>query len=123
MNGAERTPPQAGVEGGRLDALSRPSDPVGPVEPAAVVKVIGVGGGGGNALDGMVRLGVGGVEFAALNTDAQALASSSAPVRLPIGGRLTRGLGAGSDPEIGRQAAETTGASSRRCAETPRWWC
>ncbi len=75
-------------------------------EPGAVIKVIGVGGGGGNALNRIIDAGVRGVEFAALNTDAQALARSSAPVRLHIGGRLTRGLGAGSDPEVGRQAAE-----------------
>ena len=88
-------------------ALSHPSrgDP-GPAKPVAVVKVIGVGGGGGNALNRMIDAGVGGVEFAVLNTDAQALASSSAAVRLQIGRRLTGGLGAGSDPEVGRQAAE-----------------
>jgi cell division protein FtsZ len=77
-----------------------------PAAPVAVIRVIGVGGGGGNALNRMIDAGVRGAEFAALNTDAQALARSRAAARLQIGGRLTRGFGAGSDPEIGRQAAE-----------------
>ena len=71
----------------------------------AVIKVIGVGGGGVNAVDRMIEAGLRGVEFVAVNTDAQALLMSSAEVKLDIGRELTRGLGAGSDPEVGAQAA------------------
>jgi cell division protein FtsZ len=95
------------VGASRLEPLSRqPGGTAAAAEPVAVVKVIGVGGGGGNALNRMIAAGVRGVEFVALNTDAQALAKSGASVRLQIGPRLTGGLGAGSDPEVGRQAAE-----------------
>ena len=72
----------------------------------AVIKVVGVGGGGGNAVNRMVDAGLKGVEFLAVNTDAQALLLSDADLRLDLGRELTRGLGAGSDPEVGRQAAE-----------------
>lgn len=72
----------------------------------AVIKVIGVGGGGVNAVNRMIDAGLRGVEFVAVNTDAQALLMSDADVKLDIGRELTRGLGAGSDPEIGREAAE-----------------
>src|SRR3954463_14378756 len=72
----------------------------------AVIKVIGVGGGGCNAVNRMIDAGLKGVEFIAINTDAQSLLLSDADVKLDIGRQLTRGLGAGSDPEIGRQAAE-----------------
>src|SRR6266705_634798 len=72
----------------------------------AVIKVIGVGGGGCNAVNRMIDAGLKGVEFIAINTDAQSLLLSDADVKLDIGRTLTRGLGAGSDPEIGRQAAE-----------------
>jgi cell division protein FtsZ len=72
----------------------------------AVIKVVGVGGGGCNAVNRMVDAGLKGVEFIAINTDAQALLSSEADVKLDIGRQLTRGLGAGSDPEVGRLAAE-----------------
>jgi len=72
----------------------------------AVIKVVGVGGGGVNAVNRMIDAGLRGVEFIAVNTDAQALLLSDAEVKLDIGRELTRGLGAGSDPEIGRQAAE-----------------
>lgn len=72
----------------------------------AVIKVIGVGGGGVNAINRMVEAGVRGVEFIALNTDAQALLMSDADVKLDIGREVTRGLGAGANPEIGRAAAE-----------------
>jgi cell division protein FtsZ len=72
----------------------------------AVIKVIGIGGGGVNAVNRMIDAGLKGVEFVAVNTDAQALLMSDADVKLDIGRELTRGLGAGSDPEIGRQAAE-----------------
>jgi cell division protein FtsZ len=72
----------------------------------AVIKVIGIGGGGVNAVNRMIDAGLKGVEFLAVNTDAQALLMSDADVKLDIGRDLTRGLGAGSDPDIGRQAAE-----------------
>lgn len=72
----------------------------------AVIKVIGVGGGGVNAVNRMIDAGLRGVEFVAINTDAQALLMSDADVKLDIGRDLTRGLGAGSDPDIGRAAAE-----------------
>ncbi len=72
----------------------------------AVIKVVGVGGGGGNAVNRMIDAGLKGVEFIAVNTDAQALLMSDADVKLDLGRELTRGLGAGSDPEVGRQAAE-----------------
>ena len=72
----------------------------------AVIKVVGVGGGGVNAVNRMIEVGLKGVEFIAVNTDAQALLMSDADVKLDIGRELTRGLGAGADPEVGRQAAE-----------------
>src|SRR5712664_4496634 len=72
----------------------------------AVIKVVGIGGGGVNAVNRMIEEGLKGVEFIAINTDAQALLMSDADVKLDIGRELTRGLGAGSDPEVGRQAAE-----------------
>ena len=72
----------------------------------AVIKVVGVGGGGVNAVNRMIDVGLKGVEFVAINTDAQALLMSDADVKLDIGRDLTRGLGAGADPSIGRQAAE-----------------
>jgi cell division protein FtsZ len=72
----------------------------------AVIKVLGVGGGGVNAVNRMIDAGLKGVEFIAVNTDAQALLMSDADVKVDIGRELTRGLGAGSDPEVGRQAAE-----------------
>ncbi len=71
----------------------------------AVIKVIGVGGGGGNAVEHMVSQSIEGVEFIAINTDAQVLRSSSANVTLQIGSSVTKGLGAGADPNIGREAA------------------
>lgn len=76
------------------------------VSQNARMKVVGVGGGGGNALSRMVEDGVTGVEFIAVNTDAQALINNKADVKVQIGKRLTRGLGAGARPEIGRQAIE-----------------
>jgi len=72
----------------------------------AVIKVVGVGGGGVNALNRMIQAGLRGVEFVAVNTDAQALLMSDADVKLDIGRDITRGLGAGADPEVGRRAAE-----------------
>ena len=71
-----------------------------------LIKVVGVGGGGVNAVNRMIDAGLKGVEFIAVNTDAQALLMSDADIKLDIGRELTRGLGAGSDPEVGRMAAE-----------------
>ncbi len=72
----------------------------------AVIKVVGIGGGGVNAVNRMIELGLRGVEFIAINTDAQALLLSDADVKLDVGREITRGLGAGADPEVGRRAAE-----------------
>ena len=72
----------------------------------AVIKVVGIGGGGVNAVNRMIEVGLKGVEFIAVNTDAQALLMSDADVKLDVGRDLTRGLGAGADPAVGRQAAE-----------------
>jgi cell division protein FtsZ len=72
----------------------------------AVIKVVGIGGGGVNAINRMIEVGLKGVEFIAINTDAQALLMSDADVKLDIGRELTRGLGAGADPEVGRKASE-----------------
>lgn len=71
----------------------------------ARIKVIGVGGGGGNAVNRMIQAGIKGIEFMVANTDVQAMRNSLAPVKLQIGGKLTKGLGAGANPEIGKQAA------------------
>ena len=72
----------------------------------AVIKVVGIGGGGVNAINRMIEVGLKGVEFIAINTDAQALLMSDADVKLDVGRDLTRGLGAGADPEVGRKAAD-----------------
>ena len=78
--------------------------------------MVGVGGGGSNAVNRMVEVGLGGVEFIVANTDMQALDHNQAAIKLQIGSKLTKGLGAGADPNIGRQAAlEDTDRSSRRC--------
>ncbi len=76
------------------------------MDQVAKIKVIGVGGGGSNAVNRMIEHGVQGVEFIAVNTDAQALNMSQADVKLQLGAKLTRGLGAGANPEIGKKAAE-----------------
>jgi cell division protein FtsZ len=83
----------------------------------AVIKVIGVGGGGGNAIEHMVAQNIEGVEFIAINTDAQVLRSSSANVTLQIGSGVTKGLGAGANPNIGRQAAEEDRETIRQALE------
>lgn len=75
-------------------------------ENVAQIKVIGCGGGGNNAVDRMINSGLKGVEFITVNTDIQALSRSNAPVKIKIGDKLTRGLGAGANPEIGQKAAE-----------------
>jgi cell division protein FtsZ len=92
--------PDSAGRGGTTEMLGDPQNYL------AVIKVVGVGGGGGNAVNRMIDSGLKGVEFVTVNTDAQALLMSDADVKLDIGRQLTRGLGAGSDPEVGRQAAE-----------------
>jgi cell division protein FtsZ len=71
----------------------------------ARIKVIGIGGGGGNAVNRMIEAGIEGIEFLVANTDLQALKRSSAPIKIQLGSRLTKGLGAGADPGVGREAA------------------
>src|SRR6266513_2839509 len=71
----------------------------------ARIKVIGIGGGGGNAVNRMIESGIEGIEFIVANTDLQALKRSRAPIKIQLGGRLTKGLGAGADPGVGREAA------------------
>jgi len=83
----------------------------------AVIKVIGVGGGGGNAVAHMVSESIDGVEFVAINTDAQVLRSSTADVTLQIGSSVTKGLGAGADPNIGREAAEEDNETIRQALD------
>ncbi|MBT7290022.1 MAG: cell division protein FtsZ, partial [Chloroflexi bacterium] len=72
----------------------------------ACIKVIGVGGGGGNAVTRMIEANIQGVEFVAINTDAQALLRTEAETKLPLGMKLTKGLGVGGDPNVGSAAAE-----------------
>ncbi|MEW6309031.1 MAG: cell division protein FtsZ [Bacillota bacterium] len=76
------------------------------MEQYALIKVVGVGGGGNNAVNRMIAAGLRGVEFISMNTDAQALYRSTAPVKIQLGEKLTKGLGAGGNPEIGHKAAE-----------------
>ncbi len=76
------------------------------IDSLATIKVIGVGGGGNNAVNRMIEHGLQGVEFIAVNTDAQALNLSKAEIKMQIGGKLTRGLGAGANPDVGKKAAE-----------------
>src|SRR5437763_1647993 len=75
-------------------------------EQPALIRVIGVGGGGGNAVNRMIEAGLRHVEFSAANTDSQALRRSKAPLLVQLGEKLTRGLGAGGNPSVGRSAAE-----------------
>jgi cell division protein FtsZ len=109
--------PQGGFDPARLEELSRPAAIVSKIVDAPFataakgfteVKIVGVGGGGGNAVNRMIDEGVPGVEFIAVNTDAQALASSSALRKILLGGRQGRGLGAGGKPEEGLKAAQLT---------------
>src|SRR6266852_9073936 len=87
------------------------------LEQYVKIKVVGVGGGGGNALNRMIEAGLGGVEFICMNTDAQVLELSIAPHRLQIGDALTKGLGAGGNPEVGRQAAEESRQDIKKMLE------
>eukprot|EP00240_Pyramimonas_obovata_P001804 CAMPEP_0118925496 /NCGR_PEP_ID=MMETSP1169-20130426/3372_1 /TAXON_ID=36882 /ORGANISM="Pyramimonas obovata, Strain CCMP722" /LENGTH=454 /DNA_ID=CAMNT_0006866811 /DNA_START=136 /DNA_END=1500 /DNA_ORIENTATION=- len=92
--------------GSRKLAVFAEYTPAMPYQADARIKVIGVGGGGGNAVNRMINSGLQGVEFWSVNTDSQALDASSAPNRVQIGDRLTRGLGTGGNPELGESAAE-----------------
>jgi cell division protein FtsZ len=83
----------------------------------AVIKVVGIGGGGSNAVNRMVEAGVKGVEFIAINTDAQALLMSDADYKVHIGAGITKGLGAGSDPDVGLQAAEESRAEIKEALQ------
>ena len=76
------------------------------IENFALIKVVGIGGGGSNAVNRMIRAELLGVEFIAVNTDAQALLLSDAPHKLRIGDKVTKGLGSGADPTVGRKSAE-----------------
>lgn len=87
----------------------------------AVIKVVGVGGGGTNAVNRMIEEGIRGVEFVAINTDAQALAISDADIKVHIGTDLTRGLGAGANPEVGRKAAMSPATTLPRRSLAPTW--
>jgi cell division protein FtsZ len=87
------------------------------MEHYANIKVVGVGGGGGNAVNRMIEAGLGGVEFICMNTDSQVLELSIAPERLQIGDALTKGLGAGGNPEVGRQAAEESRQDIKKMLE------
>jgi len=87
----------------------------------AVIKVVGIGGGGVNAVNRMIEVGLKGVEFIAINTDAQALLMSDADVKLDVGRELTRGLGAGPTPTLVATPPKTTAMRSRRCSAAPTW--
>ncbi len=98
--------------------MSKRAQEINPeLTPVALIKVIGVGGGGGNAINRMIKANLRGIEFIAVNTDAQALYHNEAPVKINIGKATTRGLGAGSNPDIGRQAAEESAEELRQAME------
>jgi cell division protein FtsZ len=88
-----------------------------PKEQSSIIKVIGIGGGGSNAVNYMHSLGITGVDFMVCNTDSQALALSRVPNKIQLGPSLTQGLGAGANPEIGRQATEESLEEIRRILE------
>ncbi len=100
MTPARPGSPIPDLEKGHLTVVTTPQNYL------AVIKVVGIGGGGVNAVNRMIDVGLKGVEFIAINTDAQALLMSDADVKLDVGRELTRGLGAGADPEVGKRAAE-----------------
>ena len=87
----------------------------------AVIKVVGIGGGGVNAVNRMIESGLKGVEFIAVNTDAQALLMSDADVKLDVGRELTRGLGAGATRTSAARPPRTTRRRSRRSSRAPTW--
>jgi cell division GTPase FtsZ len=88
---------------------------------SARIKVIGVGGGGSNAVNRMVLVGLDGVQFIVANTDLQALNGNAAPIKLQIGSKLTKGLGAGADPNVGRRRRSRTRKRSSRRSTAPTW--
>ena len=88
----------------------------------AVIKVVGIGGGGVNAVNRMIEVGLKGVEFIAINTDAQALLMSDADVKLDVGRELTRGLGAGANPDVGTQRRRGPPRRDRRGAQAAPTW-
>jgi cell division protein FtsZ len=92
------------------------------LEETAKIKVLGVGGGGSNALNRMIKAGLQGVEFIAVNTDLQALTLSGAGRKIQIGHKLTKGLGAGANPEVGRLAAEESRGSHGQKAFRAGTW-
>ena len=101
-----QTPSESQPAAGRVASYLRGTTVAAPQNYLAVIKVVGIGGGGVNAVNRMIEVGLKGVEFIAINTDAQALLMSDADVKLDIGRELTRGLGAGANPDVGAQAAE-----------------
>jgi cell division protein FtsZ len=103
--------------GSGTPATRRAQEIIPEVSPVALIKVIGIGGGGGNALNRMVKANLRGIEFIAVNTDAQALYHSEAATKINIGKATTRGLGAGSNPDIGRQAAEESTEEIKQALE------
>ena len=97
---------QRSTSAGKTSSKPKTQEVTPEITPVANIKVIGVGGGGGNAVNRMIKAGLKGIEFISVNTDAQALYHSEAPTKINIGKATTRGLGAGSNPDLGRQAAE-----------------
>ena len=89
----------------------------------ARIKVVGVGGGGGNAVNPHDRAGLHGVEFIAVNTDLQALRANLSPVKVQLGEKITKGLGAGANPAVGRQSAEEDTETILRRPRRARTWC
>ena len=94
-----------------------------PKNNKSIIKVIGVGGGGSNAVNHMYNQGIKDVEFVVVNTDAQALKSSPVPLKLQLGANLTEGLGAGANPEKGRNAAIESKEEVRELLPTTLVWC
>lgn len=92
------------------------------LEQLATIKVIGVGGGGNNAVNRMIEHGVQGVEFISVNTDAQALNLSKAEIKMQIGGKLTRGLGAGANPEVGKKLLKKAKSRLKKRLKVPIWF-
>jgi len=91
------------------------------IQQYADIKVIGIGGGGNNAINRMIEAGLKGVEFIAINTDAQALYLSKAEKKIQIGEKLTKGLGAGANPEIGKKAAEESADEIKKALQGQTW--
>src|SRR5207302_1600267 len=116
QRGLAGKPKRSGVtEDRRVGMMQSPSNYL------AVIKVVGVGGGGVNAVNRMIEAGLKGVEFIAVNTDAQTLLMSDADVKLDIGRETTRGLGAGSDPDVGKRAAKEAAPAPEARLSSPRW--